>query len=133
MMRTGIASVACFGAQDGLEHQQSLLLPAPLLSAKATLRGSGQPAQRPQSSPLPRSATTTPHSAGLDAEASSLNLIEAQFAIRKRFTLANTDDLTHIARRRRIYAYLRYRHRKLANLKHPPNAYSFRSIKLEQH
>lgn len=67
-------------------------------------------------------------------EASWLNLIEAQFAILSRFTLANTDDLNHIARRRRIYAYLRYRHRKLANLKHPLNRLrSFRSIKLEQH
>jgi len=46
----------------------------------------------------------------------------------------NTDDLTHIARRRRIYAYLRYRHRKIANLKHALNHLrSFRSIKLEQH
>ena len=67
-------------------------------------------------------------------EASWLNLIEAQFGILKRFTLANTDDPSHVARRRRIYAYLRYRHRKLANLHHPLNKIrSFRSIKLEQH
>jgi hypothetical protein len=48
--------------------------------------------------------------------------------------LANTDDSTHGARRHRIYAYLRYRHRKLANLCHPLNRIrSFRSIKLERH
>src|SRR5262249_4491690 len=39
-------------------------------------------------------------------EASWLNLIEAQFGVLKRFTLANTDDLDHIIRRRRIYRYL---------------------------
>lgn len=67
-------------------------------------------------------------------EASWLNLIEAKFGVLKRFTLANTDDPTHGARRRRIYAYLRYRHRKLANLYHPLNRIrSFRSIKLERH
>ncbi len=67
-------------------------------------------------------------------EASWLNLIEAQFGVLKRFTLANTDDPTHVARRRRIYAYLRYRHRKLANYRHPLNRIrSFSSVKLEQH
>ncbi len=56
-----------------------------------------------------------------------------QFGVLKRFTLANTDDPTHVARRRRIYAYLRYR-RKLANLRHPLNRIrSFRYIKLERH
>jgi hypothetical protein len=65
-------------------------------------------------------------------EASWLNPIEAQFGVLKRFTLANTDDPPHVARRRRIYAYLRYRHRKLANLRHPLNRIrSFSSIKLE--
>jgi hypothetical protein len=43
-------------------------------------------------------------------ESSWLNLIEAHFGVLKRFTLANTDDLDHITRRRRIYRYLRYRH-----------------------
>jgi hypothetical protein len=67
-------------------------------------------------------------------EASWLNLIEAQFGVLQRFTLANTDDPTQVDRRRRIYAYLRYRHRKLANLRHPLNRIrSFRSIKLERH
>ena len=67
-------------------------------------------------------------------EASWLNLIEAQFGVLKRFTLANTDDPSHAARRRRIYAYLRYRHRRLANLAHPLNRIrAFRNIKLEWH
>jgi hypothetical protein len=66
--------------------------------------------------------------------ASWRNLIEAQFGVLKRFTLANTDDPNHVARRRRIYAYLRYRHGKLANLRHPLNRIrSFRHIKLELH
>jgi hypothetical protein len=48
--------------------------------------------------------------------------------------LTNTDDPSHAARRRRIYAYLRYRHRKLANLHLPLNRIrSFRPIKLELH
>jgi transposase len=65
-------------------------------------------------------------------EASWLNLIEAQFGILKRFTLTNTNDPSHAARRRRVYAYLRYRHRKLANLHLPLNHIrSFRSIKLK--
>ncbi|MDA8107893.1 MAG: hypothetical protein M0015_04595 [Betaproteobacteria bacterium] len=46
-------------------------------------------------------------------EASWLNLIEAHFGALKRFTLANTDDPSHAVRRRRVYRYLRYRHRKL--------------------
>jgi hypothetical protein len=66
-------------------------------------------------------------------EASWLNLIEAQFGVLKRFTLANTDDPVHVARRRPICSYLRYRHRKLSNLCHPLNRIrSFRSIKLER-
>ncbi|PYV19464.1 MAG: hypothetical protein DMG21_01545 [Acidobacteria bacterium] len=36
-------------------------------------------------------------------EASWINLIEAQFGVLKRFTLAHTDDPTHASRRRRIY------------------------------
>jgi hypothetical protein len=67
-------------------------------------------------------------------EASWLNLIEAQFGVLKRFALTNTDDLSHVVRRRHIYAYLRYRHRHLANLHLPLNRIrSFRLIKLEQH
>lgn len=52
-------------------------------------------------------------------EASWLNLIEAHFGVLKRFTLANTDDPTHAVRRRRVYRYLRYRHRKLDTADHP--------------
>ena len=65
-------------------------------------------------------------------EASWLNLIEAQFGVLKRFTLTDTDDRDHRARRRRIYRYLAYRHRKLGNLDHPLNHLrSFSNIKLE--
>jgi DDE superfamily endonuclease len=67
-------------------------------------------------------------------EASWLNLIEAHFGILKRFTLANTDDLDHVVRRRRIYRYLRYRHRKLGRLRHKLNRMrTIRPVKLEQH
>jgi hypothetical protein len=67
-------------------------------------------------------------------EASWLNLIEAQFGVLKRFTLANTDDASHGMRRRRIYRYLRYRHRTLGRLRHPLNRIrSIRPIKLERH
>jgi hypothetical protein len=67
-------------------------------------------------------------------EASWLNLIEAQFGVLKRFTLANTDDPTHQVRRRRIYRYLRYRHRALGCLAHPLNRLrSIRPIKLDHH
>jgi hypothetical protein len=51
-------------------------------------------------------------------EASWLNLIEAHFGAMKRFTLANTDDPSHAVRRRRIYSYLRYRHRKTGTAQH---------------
>jgi hypothetical protein len=62
-----------------------------------------------------------------------LNLIEAHFGVLKRFTLANTDDLDHIIRRRRIYRYLRYRHRKLGRLRHPLNRIRMtRPVKLEE-
>ena len=67
-------------------------------------------------------------------EASWLNLIEAHFGVLKRFTLANTDDLDHLVRRRRIYRYLRYRHKKLGRLRHPLNRIrSICPVKLEQH
>ena len=67
-------------------------------------------------------------------QSSWLNLIEAQFGVLKRFTLANTDDLDHITRRRRVYRYLRYRHRRLGNTSHPLNRIrSIRPVKLEQH
>jgi DDE superfamily endonuclease len=67
-------------------------------------------------------------------EASWLNLIEAQFGVLKRFTLANTDDTDHVPRRRRIYRYLRYRHQRLRRLRHPLNRIrSIRPVNLERH
>jgi DDE superfamily endonuclease len=67
-------------------------------------------------------------------EASWLNLIEAQFGVLRRFTLANTDDPDHGTRRRRVYRYLRYRHRKLGRLQHPLNHIrAISPIKLEGH
>ena len=67
-------------------------------------------------------------------EASWLNLIEAPFGVFQRFTLANTDDASHGVPRRRIYRYLRYRHRTLGRLRHPLNRIrSIRPIKLERH
>ncbi len=72
------------------------------------------------------------HPVWTPTEASWINLIEAQFGVLKRFTLNHTDDRTHAARRRRIYRYLRYRHRKLRNLHHPLNRLrTISSIKLE--
>jgi hypothetical protein len=67
-------------------------------------------------------------------EASWLNLIEPHFGVLKRFTLANTDDLDHVTRRRRVYRYLRYRHKKLGLLKYPLNRLrSTRPVNLERH
>jgi len=56
----------------------------------------------------------------------------AQFGILKRFTVAHTDDPSHLVPRRRIYRYLRYRHRKLDSLNHPLHRLrSISPIKLE--
>lgn len=67
-------------------------------------------------------------------ESSWLNLIEAHFGVLGRFTLANTDDLDHVTPRRRVYRYLRYRHRRLGNIAHPLNRIrSIRLVKLERH
>jgi len=52
-------------------------------------------------------------------EASWLNAIESHFGSLKRATLVGSDDRDHISRRRRIYRYLRLRHRKLGNAAHP--------------
>jgi hypothetical protein len=72
------------------------------------------------------------HPVWTPTEASWLNLIEAQFGVLKRATLANTDDPDHVTRRRRVYRYLRYRHRQLGNVDHPLNRIrSIRQIKLE--
>ena len=64
-------------------------------------------------------------------EASWLNLIEAQFGVLKRFTVTNTDDLTHAVRRRRIYRYLNYRHRNAGTEDHPLRR--IRMVKLDRH
>jgi len=71
------------------------------------------------------------HPVWTPTEASWLNLIEAQFGILKRFTVANTDDPTHAVRRRRIYRYLNYRHRNVGTQDHPLRR--IRMIKLERH
>ena len=72
------------------------------------------------------------HPVWTPTEASWLNLIEAQFGILKRFTVAHTDDPSHLVPRRRIYRYLRYRHRKLDSLNHPLHRLrSISPIKLE--
>jgi transposase len=74
------------------------------------------------------------HPVWTPTDASWLNLIEAQFGVLKRFTLRQTDDPSHLARRRRIYRYLRYRHQKLGLLHHPLNRIrAVRPIKLECH
>lgn len=66
--------------------------------------------------------------------ASWLNLIEAQFGALKRATLTNTDDRDHAPRQRRMYRYLRQRHRALGIAGHPLEGLpSIRGIKLERH
>lgn len=67
-------------------------------------------------------------------DASWLNLIEAQFGVLKRFTLADTDDPTHPVRRRRIARYVRYRNRRVGTARHPlARMLTIREIKLETH
>jgi hypothetical protein len=69
------------------------------------------------------------HPVWTPTEASWLSLIEAHFGVLKRFTVANTDDPSHAVRRRRIYRYLNYRHRKVGTEHHPLRL--LRTIKLE--
>ncbi|HAL26618.1 MAG TPA: hypothetical protein DCP25_07750 [Chloroflexi bacterium] len=67
-------------------------------------------------------------------EASWLNLIEPHFGALGRATLAGSDDPAHIVRRRRVYRYLRLRHRKLGNASHPlTRIRAVRPVKLERH
>lgn len=67
-------------------------------------------------------------------QASWLNLIEAHFGVLRRFTLANTDDLDHVVRRRRVYRYLRYRCKKLNLPTHPlSRVRTIRPVNLERH
>jgi hypothetical protein len=67
-------------------------------------------------------------------DASWMNLIEAQFGVLTRFTLADTDDRTHAERQRRIRAFLRHRHRQRGHTGHPlTRLHLNRPIKLDQH
>ena len=67
-------------------------------------------------------------------EASWLNAIEPHFGVLKRFTLAGTDDRSHVQRRRRIYRYLRWRDRTNGIRGHPLQRLRSVSInKLEEH
>ncbi len=74
------------------------------------------------------------HPVWTPTQASWLNLIEAQFGVLKKFTLANTDDSGRQQRRDRVCAYLKYRHRRLGNAGHLLRHLSgTRSVKLEHH
>ena len=67
-------------------------------------------------------------------EASWLNAIEPHFGVLKRATLVGSDDREHVRRRRRIYRYLRARHRRLGNAAHPlTRIRTVTPIKLERH
>ncbi|MDE3193626.1 MAG: transposase [Chloroflexota bacterium] len=67
-------------------------------------------------------------------EGSWLNAIETYFGVLKRSTLDGSDDRDHISRRRRIYRYLRLRHRRLGNARHPLTRVRLvRPIKLDRH
>ena len=67
-------------------------------------------------------------------EASWLNAIEPHFGVLKRATLVGSDDREHVLRRRRIYRYLRTRHRTLGNAAHPlTRIRTVTPIKLERH
>src|SRR6266576_3336517 len=122
-------------SQTGLGHHQSHLLPPPLLSTQATVRDFGQPAQRPRSSPLPRLATTTPHSARMDTDGSFLAQPDRS-AVRSLETL-------HLGQYRRPHpSGSASTHLRLSPLRPPqtrqlPSSLnrirSFRSVKLEQH
>ena len=66
--------------------------------------------------------------------ASWLNLIEAQFGVLKRFTLTDTDDPTHLVRRRRVARYIRYRNHQVGQHHHLlTTMLTIRDIKLETH
>lgn len=62
-------------------------------------------------------------------EASFLNPIEPHFGVLGRATYAGSDDPRHVVRRRRVYRYLRRRHRTLGNASHPLTR--LHTIKLE--
>lgn len=64
-------------------------------------------------------------------EASWLNPIETHFGVLGRATYAGSDDPEHILRRRRVYRYLRLRHRERGNASHPLT--QIHTIKLQGH
>lgn len=66
--------------------------------------------------------------------ASWLNLIEPQFGVLQRRTVADTDDPNHATRRRRIYRFLRHRARERGYAGHPlTRLHLLRGIKLGEH
>lgn len=70
----------------------------------------------------------------IPTDASWLNLIEAQFGVLRRRTLAHTDDPSHALRHRRIYRFLRYRARERGIPGHPlTRMHLLPPIKLGQH
>ncbi len=67
-------------------------------------------------------------------EASFMNPIETHFGVLGRATYAGSDDPTHAARRKRVYRYLRLRHRELGNAAHPLTRIgSVKPVNLERH
>ena len=67
-------------------------------------------------------------------EASFLNPIETHFGVLGRATYAGSDDPTHLIRRRRVYRYLRLRHRDRGNASHPLTRIgSVKPVNLERH
>lgn len=70
----------------------------------------------------------------IPTEASWLNLIEPHLGVLKRATIDGSDDPDRISRRRRIYRFLRYRHRTLGKSAHPLTRLRIVTpIKLERH
>lgn len=66
-------------------------------------------------------------------EASFLNPIETHFGVLGRATYAGSDDPEHILRRR-VYRYLRLRHRTLGNAAHPlTRIRAVKPVNLERH
>lgn len=74
------------------------------------------------------------HPVWTPTQSSWLNLIEAQFGVLKKFTVANTDDTSHEQRHQRVEAYLKYRHKRIGNSDHPLKLLGrTRRVKLEPH
>ena len=67
-------------------------------------------------------------------ESSWLNPIEPHFGVLGRATYAGSDDPAHVVRHRRVYRYLRLRHRELGNSSHPlTRIRSVHPVQLERH